>query len=140
MMSDLYRPALDDLGRVFSRIDHAAVDRAVDEIAKADKVALYGVGREGLQVKGFAMRLFHLGRKASVVGDMTTPHLGRGDLLIVSAGPGHLSTVEKATLPVMAALGGMVVPAAIYGLINAGGPGAHGWIGRRRRTRNELIR
>jgi 6-phospho-3-hexuloisomerase len=94
MMSDLYRAALDDLGRVFSRVDHAAVDRAVDEIAKADKVALYGVGREGLQIKGFAMRLFHLGRKASVVGDMTTPHLGRGDLLIVTAGPGHFPTVE----------------------------------------------
>jgi 6-phospho-3-hexuloisomerase len=94
MMSDLYRAALDDLGRVFSRVDHTAVDRAVDEIAKADKVALYGVGREGLQIKGFAMRLFHLGRKASVVGDMTTPHLGRGDLLIVTAGPGHFPTVE----------------------------------------------
>jgi Na+:H+ antiporter, NhaA family len=40
---------------------------------------------------------------------------------------GHLSTVQKATLPVMAALGGMLVPAAIYGLVNAGGPGAHGW-------------
>jgi NhaA family Na+:H+ antiporter len=40
---------------------------------------------------------------------------------------GHLSTVQKATLPVMAALGGMLVPAAIYGLLNAGGPGARGW-------------
>jgi 6-phospho-3-hexuloisomerase len=29
-----------------------------------------------------------------MVGDMTTPHLGAGDLLIVSAGPGHFSTVE----------------------------------------------
>ena len=93
-MSDLYQAALNDLSRVFSRIDHATVDRAVDEIAQADKVALYGVGREGLQIKGFAMRLFHLGRKASVVGDMTTPYLGRGDLLTVSVGPGHFSTVE----------------------------------------------
>jgi 6-phospho-3-hexuloisomerase len=28
-----------------------------------------------------------------MVGDMTTPHIGTGDLLIVSAGPGHFSTV-----------------------------------------------
>lgn len=91
---NLYRAALDDLGRVFERIDADAVDRAVDEISRARRVALYGVGREGLQIRGLAMRLFHLGRDASVVGDMTTPHLGRGDLLVVSAGPGHFSTVE----------------------------------------------
>jgi 6-phospho-3-hexuloisomerase len=92
-MTTLYRAALDDLARVFDRIDEAAVDRAVDETARAKRIALYGVGREGLQIKGFCMRLFHLGRQAAMVGDMTTPHIGTGDLLIVSAGPGHFSTV-----------------------------------------------
>ena len=92
-MTTLYRAALDDLEPVFERIDESAVERAVDEIARANRIALYGVGREGLQIKGFCMRLFHLGRRAAVVGDMTTPHLGAGDLLIVSAGPGYFSTV-----------------------------------------------
>jgi NhaA family Na+:H+ antiporter len=40
---------------------------------------------------------------------------------------GELSTLRKATLPVMAALGGVLVPAAIYWTANAGGPGAGGW-------------
>ena len=40
---------------------------------------------------------------------------------------GELSTVHKATLPVMAALGGVLVPAGIYWTANAGGPGASGW-------------
>ena len=93
-MSSLYHAALSDLGRVFDRIDQAAVDRAVAEIAAAKTIALYGVGREGLQIKGLAMRLFHLGLKVAMVGDMTTPHLGQGDLLIVSAGPGYFSTVD----------------------------------------------
>ena len=92
-MTNLYQAALDDLSRVFSRLDHAAVDRAIDEIAKAGTIALHGVGREGLQIKGLAMRLFHLGRRAAMVGDMTTPPIGRGDLLVVSAGPGYFSTV-----------------------------------------------
>ncbi|MFC7397549.1 SIS domain-containing protein [Chelatococcus sp. GCM10030263] len=92
-MSDIYQRALADLGRVFERMDEAAVDAAVDVIARANRIALYGVGREGLQMKGFAMRLFHLGLKAAVVGDMTTPPIGRGDLLVVSAGPGAFSTV-----------------------------------------------
>lgn len=93
-MTSLYHAALGDLSRVFDRIDEAAVDRAVGEIAAARSIALYGVGREGLQVKGLAMRLFHLGLKVAMVGDMTTPHLGPADLLIVSAGPGWFSTVE----------------------------------------------
>src|SRR5208337_4705282 len=92
-MTTLYRAALDDLSLVFDRIDDSLVDCAVEEIARARRIALYGVGREGLQIKGFRMRLFHLGRSVAMVGDMTTPHLGDGDLLIVSAGPGFFSTV-----------------------------------------------
>ena len=93
-MTSLYHAALGDLTGVFDRIDQAAVDRAVDEIAAAKSIALYGVGREGLQIKGLAMRLFHLGLKVAMVGDMTTPHLGTGDLLVLSAGPGWFSTVD----------------------------------------------
>ncbi|MCB0415988.1 MAG: Na+/H+ antiporter NhaA [Bdellovibrionales bacterium] len=40
---------------------------------------------------------------------------------------GELSTPKKAALPMLAALGGMLVPAGIYALFNVGGPGAHGW-------------
>jgi NhaA family Na+:H+ antiporter len=40
---------------------------------------------------------------------------------------GELSTPRRAALPVAAALGGMVVPAAIYVSLNAGSPGARGW-------------
>lgn len=40
---------------------------------------------------------------------------------------GELRDPRKAALPVAAALGGMVVPAGIYALINHGGPGAAGW-------------
>ncbi|BDG01294.1 SIS domain-containing protein [Anaeromyxobacter oryzae] len=93
-MTSLYRAALDDLARVFERLDEGPVDRAVEALAAARRIALYGVGREGLQIKGLAMRLYHLGLLASVVGDMTTPPLGNGDLLVVSAGPGHFATVE----------------------------------------------
>jgi NhaA family Na+:H+ antiporter len=40
---------------------------------------------------------------------------------------GELSSVSQGILPVMAAIGGMVVPAAIYLIFNAGGEGMHGW-------------
>ena len=40
---------------------------------------------------------------------------------------GELSSIKKAVLPIAGALGGMLVPAVIYMLINKGTPEAHGW-------------
>jgi len=40
---------------------------------------------------------------------------------------GELSSVRAAALPMIAALGGMVVPATLYLLLNGGGPDARGW-------------
>lgn len=40
---------------------------------------------------------------------------------------GELSTLKTASLPMMAALGGMLVPALIYFAINRGQPSASGW-------------
>jgi NhaA family Na+:H+ antiporter len=40
---------------------------------------------------------------------------------------GQLSSFSKAILPVMAAIGGMLVPAGLYFMLNVGGPGANGW-------------
>ncbi|HYO80090.1 MAG TPA: Na+/H+ antiporter NhaA [Bryobacteraceae bacterium] len=40
---------------------------------------------------------------------------------------GELASVRNAAFPVAAAAGGAVVPAAIYHLMNRGGPGATGW-------------
>jgi NhaA family Na+:H+ antiporter len=40
---------------------------------------------------------------------------------------GELASPRQAALPIVAALGGVLVPAAIYSLLNAGGTGAQGW-------------
>ena len=40
---------------------------------------------------------------------------------------GELSSLRDAALPVVAAAGGMAVPALLYLALNAGGPGAAGW-------------
>jgi 6-phospho-3-hexuloisomerase len=85
---DLAIRALGDLATVFERLAPGAEDGLVDAIVAAKRIALYGAGREGLQIDGFAMRLAHMGRDAHLVGDMTTPPVGPNDLLIVSCGPG----------------------------------------------------
>lgn len=40
---------------------------------------------------------------------------------------GELNGLKKAALPAIAALGGMIVPAGLYALLNAGGDGGAGW-------------
>lgn len=40
---------------------------------------------------------------------------------------GELATPKKALLPVIAALGGMIVPGLIYAVLNVGSPTIHGW-------------
>jgi len=40
---------------------------------------------------------------------------------------GELAERRKAALPILAALGGMIAPAAIFLALNAGGPGESGW-------------
>jgi 6-phospho-3-hexuloisomerase len=85
--------ALSEIATVFSHLTDDVAERMCAEILKADRIACYGVGREGLMMKALCMRLMHLGLDAHVVGDMTAPPVGKGDLLLVSAGPGTFSTV-----------------------------------------------
>ena len=90
---ELFAGAIDEVRGVLEAGAAAEVDTLCDEILKAKRIATYGVGREGLMMRALCMRLMHLGLDAHVVGDMTTPPLGTGDLLLVSAGPGSFSTV-----------------------------------------------
>ncbi len=87
------KQAFSELEAVFARMAPDTADRMCDAILAAKRIACYGVGREGLMMRALCMRLMHLGLDAHVVGDMTTPPIGEGDLLLVSAGPGQFSTV-----------------------------------------------
>ena len=92
-IKEMNAKAVAELTDVINRIDPVQVDDLIERLAKANRVVVYGVGREGLMLKALAMRLFHMGLDAHVVGDMTTPPVGKGDVLMVSAGPGYFSTV-----------------------------------------------
>jgi len=82
-----------EVADVLARIPDETAEQLCDHLESALRIACYGVGREGLMMKALCMRLMHLGLDAHVVGDMTTPPLGTGDLLLTSAGPGRFSTV-----------------------------------------------
>ncbi|HYM65924.1 MAG TPA: 6-phospho-3-hexuloisomerase [Patescibacteria group bacterium] len=91
--AQLLSGAVQEVARVLEDGAAKEAERLCDELLAARRIACYGVGREGLMMRALCMRLMHLGLDAHVVGDMTTPHVGKKDLLVVSAGPGTFSTV-----------------------------------------------
>jgi 6-phospho-3-hexuloisomerase len=93
-MNALAKGALKDLEAVFAAMPENALDALIEELVAAKRIVVFGLGREGLQMRGFAMRLFHMGRNVAVWGDMTAPAVAAGDLFIVSAGPGDLATAR----------------------------------------------
>ena len=92
-MSELYKPVLDEIGAVMEKISDGDMNALCRLIDGAGHVVVYGCGREALQIKGFAMRLYHLGLNAGMVGEMTAPPVGAGDVFLATSGPGELSTV-----------------------------------------------
>ncbi|MEQ3709932.1 MAG: SIS domain-containing protein [Tateyamaria sp.] len=86
--------ALKNVETVLGSVDQSSVDAACRMIAAAGTIGVYGCGREGYQMRGLAMRLFHLGLNVGYVGETTMPALTQGGLLIVSSGPGGLATVN----------------------------------------------
>lgn len=85
--------ALAEMGAALAGIDPEAVQRACAAVAGAGRVVVAGCGREGLMMRAFAQRLFHLGLDVGVQGETTCPAVGPGDLLFLSNGPGHLATM-----------------------------------------------
>ena len=85
---------LDELSKVFGRIDEAEIDRIVNRIRESSKIFLIGVGREGLSTRALAMRLMHLGKESHWIWDDTTPSIGTGDLLIATSGSGEIGHIH----------------------------------------------
>jgi 6-phospho-3-hexuloisomerase len=82
-------PALAPVARVLARVRLRDVESFETTILSSRRVFLTGLGRTGLIARGFAMRLMHLGRRVYHVGDVITPAIRRGDLLVVCSRTGR---------------------------------------------------
>lgn len=91
---DLRDRMIRELERSFKSVREEDARSLVQEIVKAKRVFIYGLGRERLMLQAFGMRLMHLGVQVHIVGDVTTPAIQAGDLWITSSGTGKLATVE----------------------------------------------
>ncbi len=86
--------AVEDLVRVLKRVKAGERRAFARAIVRSERVFVTGLGRTGLMARGFAMRLMHLGRRVFHVGDVITPSIARGDLLIICSRTGRSPVLQ----------------------------------------------
>ena len=91
---DLCETIIEEHRRVFHKLDLTELSQFLNELIKANSVFIAGIGREGISMRSFAMRLAHLGKKVYWVWDDTTVALLPGDLFIVADGSANIPSLE----------------------------------------------
>ena len=91
--TDNHELILDEIVGVLRGVDPKTQARLMAAISSAKRIYVAGCGRSGLMARAFAMRLMHLGCTAYVVGETTTPAIGKRDLLLVCCGKGEKETL-----------------------------------------------
>ena len=76
--------------------DPYALGVLADLVAEAPRVFVLGAGRSGLALRMTAMRLMHLGLDVHVVGEVTSPAIGKGDVLLTASGSGTTAGIVRA--------------------------------------------
>jgi 6-phospho-3-hexuloisomerase len=89
--------AAEDLVRVLRGVKAADLRAFEEAVLSSHRAFVTGLGRTGLMMRGFAMRLMHLGRRAYHVGDVITPAIRRDDLLIIGSRTGRSPVVAVVT-------------------------------------------
>lgn len=82
-----------ELTHTLTSINEAAAAAFVNLIDEADEVFCAGAGRSGFQVKGFAMRLMHMGIHSYVVGETCTPNISENGVLVICSGSGETKSL-----------------------------------------------
>ena len=80
---------LDKIAEVLDATDESYADHLTELMDDANRIFIAGAGRSKLVGNFLAMRLMHGGYNVSVVGEITTPAITEGDLLITISGSGE---------------------------------------------------
>lgn len=80
---------IDKISGILAATDDSYDQKLTDLLDQAKRIFVSGAGRSGLIGRFFAMRLMHSGYDVSVVGEIVTPSIKAGDLLIIISGSGE---------------------------------------------------
>ncbi|NLE44480.1 MAG: SIS domain-containing protein [Chloroflexi bacterium] len=92
-LSELLPLLFQELAGALQSVDSAALGTLRSSILAAPRVFVDGQGRSGLQMRGFAMRLMHLGITVHVVGEVTAPAIEPADTLVLGSASGQTASL-----------------------------------------------
>ena len=84
---------LESLQKIFAALPEEALQETVATMESHGRLFVYGAGRSGLMLKALAMRLAQAGRTVYAVGEVVTPAIEKGDLLILASASGTTPSV-----------------------------------------------
>lgn len=93
-IADYLRLILKELTEQAERISEEQMVALADQICNSKQIFVMGKGRSGIAIQGFANRMMHLGLSAYVIGEISTPHTKKGDLLIMGSGSGETEALK----------------------------------------------
>lgn len=96
MMSDSLNIVLHELQHCLQQLDNNQLDAAAQELLSARRTFFAGAGRSGLALKMGAMRMMHLGLQVYIAGEIVTPAIEQGDLLVIASGSGTTASALQA--------------------------------------------
>lgn len=75
-------------------VDSEKIAAFVKEMENANRIFFSGAGRSLLMVKAFAMAMMQIGFTVYVTGEVCTPSIQEGDLLVVASCSGETKSVQ----------------------------------------------
>lgn len=90
--------SLDELREIAENIDNDQLEALKVQLLQAQRIFVAAAGRSLLAMKFFAMRLMQLGFTSYLVGEVCTPSIQAGDLLVLGSGSGETAGMKAIAL------------------------------------------
>ena len=88
-----YSDIMKEIQQVLDTSNFDSCENLINRVISARTIVLFGAGRVGLAMQGFAKRLRHAGFNSFYLEDCTVPRTGPGDIFMVGSGSGTTPSV-----------------------------------------------
>lgn len=92
-MIDYREKIIVELQKTVSFVKEEQCTKFISYFNKEKRFFFAGAGRSGFAIRGFAMRVMHMGYTAYFVGETTTPSIQARDVLVIASGSGNTASL-----------------------------------------------
>ena len=123
--------SLNELQEIVETVEETELEQMQELILNSNRIFVGAAGRSLLAMKFLAMRLMQIGLKVYLVGEVCTPSIREGDLLLVGSGSGETAgmiAITKNRNSTIASIAKVAVQLNTAKPIQEGAAGPDGWI------------